>query len=151
VLFDGEELVFDEDRDPYFIGSEYFSREYVGQRQTCQYVWAVLLDMVGDASLQILQERNSAYWPDSRTLVKGLWDTAARLKVREFMPRLGHEIRDDHIKLHNVAGIPSCDLIDFDYPFWHTAADTPDKCSALSLAKVGWVVEEWLKQATQKP
>ncbi len=47
--------------------------------------------------------------------------------------------------LHNVGEIPTIDLIDFDYPPWHTMGDTPDKCSALSLAKVGWVVHEWLK------
>ena len=150
VLFDGEELVYDDD-DNYFIGSEFFSRDYAAERPAYKYRWAVLLDMVGDSNLQILQEQNSLRWPDSRPLVKSIWETAGRLKVREFIPRLGHEIRDDHLKLHNTAGIPACDLIDFDYPYWHTAADTPDKCSALSLAKVGWVVDEWLKQAVQKP
>jgi hypothetical protein len=98
-----------------------------------------------------LQERNSISWPDSKPLVDDLWNTARRLGVREFIARPGHEIRDDHLNLHNRAGIPSCDLIDFDYPAWHTAGDTPDKCSALSLAKVGWVIEEWLKAAVNKP
>ncbi|HPG83276.1 MAG TPA: hypothetical protein PKY55_08375 [bacterium] len=32
------------------------------------------------------------------------------------------------------------DIIDFDYPPWHTLADTPDKCSPASLEKVGRVV-----------
>ena len=31
VLFDGEELVFDRNRDPYFLGSEHFAREYVAK------------------------------------------------------------------------------------------------------------------------
>ena len=55
--------------------------------------------------------------------------------------------------LHEIAKIPACDIIDFDYgrpgrreSYWHTRADTPDKCSALSLAKVGWVMLEWLRQ-----
>ena len=30
--------------------------------------------------------------------------------------------------------------IDFDYKYWHTINDTPDKCSAASLGKVGRVV-----------
>ena len=38
------------------------------------------------------------------------------------------------------------DVIDFDYPPWHTQGDTPDRCSAASLAKVGWVIREWLKE-----
>lgn len=93
-------------------------------------------------------------WPETRPLVQEIWNTARRLGVREFIPRLGYEIQDDHIPLREVAGIPCCDIIDFDYPrppgagatYWHTTHDTPDKCSALSLAKVGWVIHEWLKQ-----
>ena len=74
---------------------------------------------------------------------------AKKLGVREFVPRRGPEIRDDHLPLHDIAGIPACDVIDFEFPFWHTEGDTPDKCSALSLAKVGWVIEEWLKTAVR--
>ena len=57
--------------------------------------------------------------------------------------------------LHEIGGIPACDLIDFEYPrlgvpsYWHTTQDTPDKCSPRSLAKVGWVLLEWLGEATQ--
>jgi hypothetical protein len=47
--------------------------------------------------------------------------------------------------LQRVGGIPTCDIIDFDYPVWHTTRDLPDQCSALSLAKVGWVIREWLE------
>lgn len=35
------------------------------------------------------------------------------------------------------AGIPCIDLIDLDYPYWHTIQDTPDKCSASSLGEIG--------------
>ncbi|PZR73756.1 MAG: aminopeptidase, partial [Chthoniobacterales bacterium] len=45
---------------------------------------------------------------------------------------------DDHTPL-NAAGIPVIDLIDFDYPPWHTAEDTMDKLSAESLEIVGRV------------
>lgn len=152
VLFDGEEFVFDERRDRYFLGSEYFARQYVSSPTPCHYRWAVLLDMVGDADLNIFQERNSMRWRDTRPLVIDIWNTARRLGVSEFIPRVRHDLRDDHLMLHDIAKIPACDLIDFDYnqpgsrrSFWHTTEDTPDKCSALSLAKVGWVVLEWLK------
>jgi glutaminyl-peptide cyclotransferase len=54
-------------------------------------------------------------------------------------------VQDDHVPLRNVAKIPTCDIIDFTYPAWHTEDDVPRRCSGSSLAKVGWVVLEWLK------
>lgn len=145
VLFDGEELVYDE-RGDYFLGSTYFARQYVADPPPHPYWQGVLLDMVGDAELHIYQERNSLSWSDTRPVVESIWRTARRLGVREFIARPGHEVRDDHLPLHDIAGIPICDVIDFDYPYWHTQQDSPDRCSALSLAKVGWVLEEWLKE-----
>lgn len=144
-LFDGEELVYNNRRDPYCLGSEWFARQYAAGRMACRYRWGVLLDMVGDADLQLYQEKNSMFWPDTRPLVLDIWKTAARLGVEEFIPRRKHEVIDDHLKLRNLGGIPTCDIIDFDYPHWHTARDAPQQCSALSLAKVGWVLHEWLK------
>ncbi len=148
VLFDGEELVYQE-RDLYFLGSEHFAQDYANNPPGYRYRWGVLLDMVGDADLQIYQERTSAGWRDTKPLVKSIWDTAAKLGVREFIPQKGHDLRDDHLPLHNTAKIPTCDIIDFDYPAWHTAGDTPDKCSALSLAKVGWVIDQWLRRTVR--
>lgn len=147
VLFDAEEFIFEENH-PFFLGSEYFAQDYVANPPGHRYRAAVLLDMVADADLQLFLEGNSWAWRDSRPLVEEIWGTAARLGVREFIARRKHEIRDDHLALHNIAGIPACDIIDFDYPAWHTQADTPDRCSPLSLAKVGWVVEQWLSTTT---
>ncbi len=144
VFFDGEEFVFDPNTDRYFLGSEHFAEQYVQDPPAYRYRWGVLLDMIGDADLQLFQERNSAWWEDTRPLVEEIWATARRLQVREFIAKKKHEVRDDHLALHNVAGIPACVIIDFDYPAWHTRADTPEQCSALSLAKVGWVLREWL-------
>jgi hypothetical protein len=143
VLFDGEEYVFD-DRGEYFLGSIHFAREYVATPPEHPYLWGILLDMVGDADLRLNQEQNSLSWPDTRPLVESIWQTARRLGVREFIARPGHEVRDDHLPLHDIAGLRVCDIIDFDYPFWHTQQDSPEHCSALSLAKVGWVLDEWL-------
>lgn len=149
VFFDAEELVYD-DSHKYFLGSEYFARTYVGEPPGHKYVQGVLLDMVGDAELQLMQEVNSLRDPPTRELIGEIWGTARKLGVSEFIPRGGHEVRDDHLALIHVARIPTCDIIDFDYPrprtnYWHTTHDTPDKCSALSLAKVGWVLHEWLR------
>lgn len=146
VLFDGEEFIFDRN-GRYFLGSEHFARAYAKARPEYRYRWGVLLDMVGDKDLRIYREGYSVSWPDTRPLVDEIWSTARRLGVREFVHRRGQYIRDDHLPLHRLAGIPCCDVIDFDYPPWHTQADTPENCSALSLAKVGWVIREWLKAA----
>jgi glutaminyl-peptide cyclotransferase len=144
VLLDGEEFVFD-DRHPYFLGSQWFAQQYIKRPPPYRYRWGVLLDMVGDANLRIYQERYSMNWPDTRPLVLDLWAAARRIGVDEFIDRRGQAVRDDHLKLRNIAKIPTCNIIDFDYPYWHTEGDTPDKCSAQSLAKVGRVVSEWLR------
>ena len=153
VFFDAEEFIFNlgGKLDHYFVGSEYFAEQYVSQPRSFEYRWGVLFDMVGDRQLEIYQERNSMWWRDTRPLVKEIWATAKRLGVREFIGRKKHTIRDDHVPLRNIGKIPSCDIIDYDYPrspknaYWHTAADTLDKCSGESLAKVGWVALEWLE------
>jgi hypothetical protein len=156
VLFDGEEFVFDDqrDRDYYFVGSTYFARDYRANPPPHRYRWGVLLDMIGDAHLELYQEKNSLHY--ARPLVNEIWNTAARLGVSEFRRQSRHELRDDHLPLNEIAQIPTCDIIDFDYPrpgarlsYWHTEADTPDKCSPESLAKVGWVLLEWLGTAGQ--
>lgn len=155
VLFDGEEFVFDEG-DPYFLGSEYFAAEYANgnagasPKPAHRYRWGILLDLVGDADLQIYPDRHSLAWSDTRPLVEQVFGTARRLGVSEFSTNRRYDILDDHIKLHDIGGISCIDLIDFNYPYWHTEQDVPANCSALSLAKVGWVVQEWLKGATQK-
>lgn len=153
VLFDGEEFIFDPNRDRYFLGSELFARQYAADKQrNYSYRAAVLLDMVGDQFLDFYQERNGLRWRDSRWIVKSIWAKAKELGVTEFIDRpYNKEILDDHIMLHKFGKIPACDIIDFNYrsrdrrkSYWHTTEDTPDKCSALSLAKVGWVIHEWL-------
>jgi len=148
LLVDGEELVYDDSRDPYFLGSTWFAQQYVRQPPQHKYRWGVVLDMIADKDLQIYQEKHSVSWRDTRPMVKAIWATAARLGVDEFIPRARHIVRDDHLPLRNIAKIPTCDIIDApqDYSAWHTTMDTPQRCSPSSLAKVGWVVYEWLKE-----
>jgi hypothetical protein len=151
VLFDGEELVYDDERDEYFLGSTHFAKDYRKSPPSYKYKYGVLFDMVADRDLNLYHERHSVGWRDTRVLVFGIWRTAQRLGVKEFINNAKYEVRDDHLPLHDVAGIPTCDIIDFDYgpsrlnSYWHTTHDTPDKCSALSLAKVGWVTLSWLQ------
>jgi len=149
VMFDGEELVYDDQRDPYFLGSTWFARRYIKHPPKYKYTAGVLFDMVADAKLSLFQERHSATWPETRPLVKEIWSTAQRLGVKEFIPRIKYLVRDDHLPLNQIANIPVIDLIDFEYPdpsnrYWHTTADSPENCSAESLGKVGLVILEWL-------
>jgi hypothetical protein len=145
LLVDGEELVYTEGKDPYFLGSTWFSRQYVKNPPSHKYRWGVVLDMVGDVNLSVYQDRFSTTWSETRPLVKSIWGTAAKFGVKEFIPRVGYVVQDDHVPLRNKAKIPTCDIIDFDYPQWHTTKDDPQHCAGSSLAKVGWVVYEWIR------
>lgn len=147
VLFDGEELVFRE-TDAYFLGSTYFAQTYKASPPAYRYRAGLLLDMVGDAQLTFRKEPISLRY--ARFVVDDVWGAAARLGVREFEFRQEREVRDDHVPLNEIARIPTADLIDFDYPYWHTEGDLPDKCSAASLEKTGKVVYEWLRTAVNR-
>jgi len=99
--------------------------------------FGVLIDMIGDKDLSIEKERYSvAAAPD---VVARVWAVARRLGCTQFKDDLGPAVFDDHIWF-NRAGIPMIDVIDFDYPFWHTLQDTVDKCSKDSLKAVGDVL-----------
>jgi len=134
ILFDGEDAGLSGQNDTYLAGSRYFARTKDARFNP---MMGILLDMVGGANLQLYKEINSVEYAGA--VVDRVWNLAARLGVTEFIPTPKHQVTDDHISLLNV-GIPVIDLIDFDYDYWHTAGDTPDKCSAASLEKVGRVV-----------
>lgn len=144
VFFDGEELVYEE-RHEYFHGSKHFAQTYRTTPPPYRYRAGVLLDMVADAQLFIRKEPNSLRY--ARFVVDDVWNAAYRLGVREFSTQVGQEIRDDHLPLNEIARIPTIDVIDFDYPYWHTEADVPEYCSVSSLDKVGKVIYEWLRIA----
>jgi Zn-dependent M28 family amino/carboxypeptidase len=150
VLLDGEELVYGRHPDTqgeYFLGSKAFARAYVedvdGRGTPARYIAGLVLDMVGGTKLQISQEPNSLNLAPN--LVRDVWAVARQLDAKSFRFRVGREVLDDHLALNN-AGIPTIDLIDFDYPYWHKADDLPKNCSANSLAEVGKVVTAWLAQ-----
>ena len=100
---------------------------------------AVVLDMIGDKDLNIYIERNS-----NQDLVNAIWAEAAKLGyAKQFIPIPKYSILDDHTPFLE-AGIPAVDIIDFDYPYWHTAADTADKVSPQSLQIVGETLLAWI-------
>lgn len=144
VFFDGEEMVYGNAPDEeWFLGSRHFARSYKDDPPSYRYVYGVLVDMVGDKNLQLYQEVNSLRYAPQ--LTASIWKTAKDLGVKEFVAKRKHELRDDHLPLNQIARIPTCDLIDFDYPNWHTTRDVPSSCSGESLAKVGNVLLAWLQ------
>ena len=98
--------------------------------------------MVGDSDLNLPIEMNS--YRQGRQLVLDIWGLAQELGYSEFKMESGPFIIDDHYVFYNETKIPSIDIIDFEYPYWHTLEDTPDKCSAKSLETVGTVVVNYL-------
>ena len=100
---------------------------------------AIVVDMVGDKDLQIEMEYFSYH--DAPTLVNEIWGIAQEHDVKQFKRKIGNRIYDDHMPLLE-AGINTIDIIDFEYPHWHTLQDTADKCSPQSLAAVGKVLIE---------
>ncbi|WP_437228280.1 M28 family peptidase [Planctomicrobium sp. SH661] len=143
VIFDGEELVYTQG-DKYFLGSEYFATEYRDHPpQNFRYLSGVLLDMVAGTGATFYYEINSLrYAPE---VTRDVWKVAADLGIRDFVARRKHEVLDDHLALNQIARIPTCDIIDFDYPHWHKRNDLPAACSAQTLGKVGRVMMGWIR------
>ncbi len=134
VLFDGEDAGESGESQGWIQGSEYFAKSL---KPADHPLFAILLDMIGDKDLQIYKESYS--WEYARDIVKTVWDKAAELGIEQFKDNVRYAVLDDHLPLLRM-GIPCIDLIDFDYPYWHTIQDTPDKCSAASLGLVGKVL-----------
>lgn len=140
VFFDAE----DNGRIPgwdWILGSREFVRNNPLQPQA-----VVIVDMIGDADLNIYKERNSN--PD---LTEEIWAVANSLGYGNvFLPEYKFSMLDDHTPFLE-AGIPAVDIIDFDYPYWHTVQDTPDKVSAESLQAVGETVQAWVMGRSAQP
>lgn len=121
------------------------SREFV-KNNSVQPRAAIIVDMIGDADLNIYKERNS-----NPELTDAIWAVAKGLGYQsKFLPEYKHSMLDDHTPFLQ-AGIPAVDIIDFDYPYWHTVQDTPDKVSAESLQAVGETLHSWVMQQSEQP
>jgi hypothetical protein len=134
IFFDGEEAVVEWTDDDSVYGSRYDVERRMRNGTLRDLKAMILVDMIGDRNLNIRREGQSTTW-----LKDIIWSTAQSLGYGREFPNDEMDISDDHIP-YLKAGIPAVDLIDFDYPPWHTAADTLDKVSARSLKIVGDVV-----------
>ena len=113
---------------------------YVAEHLPSKPAAVIVVDMIGDMNQDIYYEQNS-----DKALQVQLWGIAAQLGYsEEFIPQFKWSMDDDHTQFLQ-RGIRAVDLIDFDYPYWHTIQDTADKVSGASLERVGRVLETWLK------
>jgi hypothetical protein len=137
VLFDGEDYGAEGVPADFCLGSTYFARRLRGYRPAA----AIVVDLVGDADLELKLEGYSR--AASPALLDEIFDIAEELGYEQFKRRNMPAIIDDHLPLIQ-AGVNAIDLIDFDYEYWHTLEDTPDKCSPESLEAVGTVLMHYI-------
>ena len=144
LFFDGEEAYDHFSATDGLYGSHYFAEQVKNTRRQGAYRGGILWDMVGDRDLTITLP------PDSPVeLSRGIFAAAKALQMRNYFTYDNNEVLDDHSPL-NAIGIPTIDLIDFNFPPWHTAADTMDKLSAQSLQIVGAVTLYYLSEIALK-
>jgi len=133
VFFDAEDNGGIEDWD-WILGSRAFV-EHIDNPPSA----VIIVDMVGDKDLKIYKEYNS-----NQELNDKIWEQARLLGYENvFLPEYKFSILDDHTPFLE-AGIPAVDIIDLDYPYWHTTQDTVDKVSAESLQVVGDTLFAWI-------
>lgn len=136
VFFDGEEAFGEWSASDSLYGSRHVAERWAKDGTLRRLKGLINLDMIGDKNLGIPQETNG-----DAALRKLVWSTAADLGYKAYFVdrQIGED--DDHMPFVRL-GVPAIDVIDIDYPPWHTDADTMDKLSAQSLEIVGAVIHE---------
>jgi len=143
ILFDLEDIgdhqyyEYPDSLNPFSVGSEYFAEHNKQYRPA----FGILIDMIGDSDLLIKKESYSLI--NAEPIVNKVWAAARITRATAFVDAEGGAVNDDHVPFLK-RGIQVVDLIDFDYQYWHTMGDTPDKCSAESLQQLGNVLIEIL-------
>jgi len=149
VFFDGEEAVRNWSATDSVYGSRHLVEKLSASGELSRIETMILVDMIGDAQLRIPREYNSTPW-----LSDLVFKVAQRMGYGRYFVNSQDAAEDDHIPFIN-AGVSAVDLIDFDYgpnnSYWHTAQDTLDHCSSLSLTVVGRVVTATLDELEKSP
>jgi glutaminyl-peptide cyclotransferase len=143
VFFDGEEAYDHYSENDGLYGSRYFAQQLQASGAK-QFRGGILFDMVGQRSLKITLPMDSP-----AEMARDIFASAEALKLRSYFTYLDREMIDDHTPL-NALGVPTIDLIDFSFVWWHTADDTIDKLSAQSLQIVGSVAAYYLSEFALK-
>ena len=144
VFFDGEEAYENFSETDGLYGSRYFARQLADSGTGKKFRGGILFDMVGDHSLDVTLPTDSPV-----EMARDIFASADALKFRSYFSYFDREMTDDHTPL-NAIGIPTVDMIDFDFAWWHTADDTIDKLSAQSLQIVGSVAAYYLSEFALK-
>jgi Zn-dependent M28 family amino/carboxypeptidase len=149
VFFDGEEAFREFTATDGLYGSRHLVEKLAASGELAHIEAMILVDMIGDSSLNIDRDYNSTRW-----LIDQVFGVARRLGYGKYFRGDERAYEDDHIPFVKV-GVSAIDLIDFDYGpnnrYWHTAEDTVAKCSPLSLTIVGRVVVATLEDLEKSP
>jgi glutaminyl-peptide cyclotransferase len=148
VFFDGEEAVVQWGPTDGTYGSRHMAQRISSEGRVRDFGAMILLDMIGDADLVIDTEMNSTRW-----LSDLIWMTAEEIgHGAHFSPRPQY-MDDDHRPFMEI-GVPSVDLIDFNYGpghrYWHAPFDTLDKLGAESFQAVGETVLSVLPRLAER-
>ncbi len=139
LFADAEDMGIYGNPDTWAIGSKLFSQKYPSTLPQ----FGICVDMVADKDLNIKIEKYS--YQMAPGLIKDIWDIAKRNGYSNiFKNQIGPGIIDDHISFSMATNIPSIDIIDFDYVYWHTVQDVPSNISKESLDAVGSVLTEFI-------
>lgn len=134
LFLDGEEAVVEWRGNDHTYGSRHYVEAARREGSLATLKALILVDMIGDRDLKFKRDLNSTSW-----LVDLVWAAADKQKLSAYFGPDHTQIEDDHLPFVQ-AGIPSVDIIDLEYPPWHTANDTLDAVSARSLQIVGDVI-----------
>ena len=138
VFFDGEEARRDWSATDGIYGSRQLAAELRRSGELRRLRSVIVVDMIGDANLDIRRESYSTPW-----LTDLVWASARRLGYGASFRSDAVGVEDDHVPFLR-AQVPAVDVIDIDYPPWHTAGDTLEQISPKSLGIVGEVILDTL-------
>lgn len=135
--------------DDSLYGIKHLAEKWQGDGTLKKIKAFLLADMIGDADLNIDRDTNSAPWLESV-----VYEAATRVGYQSHFFARTNQVDDDHLPFMK-RGVPSADLIDFDYGynnvFWHTTQDTVDKLSPRSLDITGTVILESIRLLDRMP
>lgn len=140
IFLDGEDLGLPNTAKEFCLGSKYLSYHIP---EGIHISKGINIDMIGDADLILYKEGNSHRDKKTSIIQDEIWEIGEKLYPSVFKNEVKYAILDDHLSFIEK-GIPYTDIIDFDYKYWHTTQDTPDKCSPESLQIIGDVLVKYL-------
>ena len=144
LLVDAEDMGRPGHVDEWGLGTQSFVKQYTGALPK----YAICVDMIADKNPIFKIEQFSYRY--AKELITEIWTLANNLGYKEFVWQLTHPIYDDHVYYHQGTSVPSIDIIDFDFPQWHTTEDIVENCSPKGLFIVGNVLLNFIYDKDKK-